>query len=63
MTEKHIADLEQLLYHLDRASSVAFTLQGNDKFGVDMSKLYMKLDNYVSELLEHNEIDLPTDEY
>ena len=56
-------ELEQLLYHLDKASNMAFMLQDHKEFGVDMGKLFKRLDDYVSELLEHNEIDLPTDEY
>jgi hypothetical protein len=54
--------LEQLLYHLDKASNMAFMLQDNKELSVDMSKLYKRLDDYVSDLLEHNEVDLPIDE-
>ena len=56
--------LEQLLYHLDKASDVAFILQDNDEFGVDMGKLAKKLSDYVNTLLEHNdEAHIPTDNY
>ena len=54
--------LEQLLYHLDKASNMAFMLQDNKELGVDMGRLFKRLDDYVSDLLEHNEVDIPTDE-
>jgi hypothetical protein len=58
-----ITELQQLLYHLDKASDIAFILQNNNEFGMDMGKLTKKLSDYVSELLEHNEATIPTDEY
>jgi hypothetical protein len=62
MAEKNITELEQLLYHLDRASNIAFILQDNKELGVDMGILFKQLDDYVGDLLEHNEVDLPIDE-
>jgi hypothetical protein len=52
--------LQRLIFHLDEASSAAFELQKNTELPVDMAKLYKILDDYVTDLMEH-ERNLPTD--
>ena len=60
MTE--LTELEQLLYHLDKASDVAFRLRNNDELGIDMARLSNRLIDAIDELLEHNdEVRIPTD--
>lgn len=60
MTE--LTELEQLLYHLDKASDVAFRLRNNDELGINMVRLSNYLINTTDELLEHNdEVSIPTD--
>jgi hypothetical protein len=44
---------------LDEASSAAFELQKNTELPVNMAKLYKILDDYVTDLMEH-EANLPT---
>ena len=57
-----LTDLEQLLYHLDKASDVAFKLRNNDEYGIDMVRLSNYLINITDDLLEHNdEVHIPTD--
>lgn len=57
-----LTPLEQLLYHLDKAAGIAFSLQEEKELGVDMSTLSNRLDHYINELLEHNDdTDIPTD--
>jgi len=51
--------LQRLIFYLDQASTIAFSLQKNTELPVDMAKLYKKLDDYVTDLIEH-ETDLPT---
>jgi len=59
-----LTDLEQLLYHLDKASDVAFKLRNNDELGINMVRLSNYLINITDDLLEHNdEATIPTDEY
>jgi hypothetical protein len=59
-----LTDLEQLLYHLDKASDVAFKLRNNDELGINMVRLSNYLINTTDDLLEHNdEATIPTDEY
>jgi len=55
-----ITALQRLIFHLDEASSAAFELQKNTELPVDMAKLYKILDDYVTDLMEH-EANLPTD--
>jgi hypothetical protein len=55
-----ITALQRLIFHLDEASSAAFELQKNTELPVDMAKLYKILDDYVTDLMEH-ETNLPTD--
>jgi hypothetical protein len=55
-----ITPLQRLIFHLDEASSAAFELQKNTELPVDMAKLYKILDDYVTDLMEH-ERNLPTD--
>jgi len=54
-----ITPLQRLIFHLDEASSAAFELQKNTELPVDMAKLYKILDDYVTDLMEH-ETNLPT---
>ena len=54
-----ITALQRLIFHLDEASSAAFELQKNTELPVDMAKLYKILDDYVTDLMEH-ETNLPT---
>jgi hypothetical protein len=54
-----ITALQRLIFHLDEASSSAFELQKNTELPVDMAKLYKILDDYVTDLTEH-ETNLPT---
>jgi hypothetical protein len=54
-----ITPLQRLIFHLDEASSAAFELQKNTELPVDMAKLYHKLDDYVTDLIEY-ETNLPT---
>lgn len=57
-----LTPLEQLLYHLDKASGIAFSLRNKTDLGVDMNKLFQRVDGYLNELLEHNDdTDIPTD--
>ncbi len=57
-----LTPLEKLLYHLDKASSISFSLQDNKELGVDMSTISNRLDYYINSILEHNdETDIPTD--
>jgi hypothetical protein len=57
-----LTDLEQLLYHLDKASDVAFKLRNNDEYGIDMVRLSNYLINITDDLLERNdEAHIPTD--
>jgi hypothetical protein len=59
-----LTDLEQLLYHLDKASDIAFRLRNSDEFGINMVRLSNYLINTTDDLLEHNdEAHIPTDEY
>lgn len=59
-----LTELEQLLYHLDKASDVAFRLRNNDELGINMVRLSNYLINTTDELLEHNdEVRIPTDNY
>ena len=59
-----LTDLEQLLYHLDKASDVAFKLRNNDELGINMVRLSNYLINITDDLLEHNdEATIPTDKY
>ena len=51
--------LQRLIFHLDEASSAAFELQNNTELSVNMVKLYKTLDDYVTDLMEH-EANLPT---
>jgi hypothetical protein len=55
-----ITALQRLIFHLDEASSAAFELQKNTELPVDMAKLCKILDDYVTDLMEH-ETNLPTD--
>ena len=55
-----ITPLQQLIFHLDQASSVAFQLKDDKDLPVDMMKLYQKLDGYVGDLMEYED-NLPTD--
>ena len=52
--------LQRLIFYLDQASTIAFSLQKNTELPVDMAKLYKILDDYVADLMEH-ERNLPTD--
>jgi len=54
-----ITPLQRLIFHLDEASSAAFELQKNTELPVNMAKLYKILDDYVTDLMEH-EANLPT---
>jgi len=54
-----ITPLQRLIFHLDEASSSAFELQKNTELPVNMAKLYKILDDYVTDLIEH-EANLPT---
>jgi hypothetical protein len=54
-----ITPLQRLIFHLDEASSAAFELQKNTELPVNMAKLYKILDDYVTDLMEH-ETNLPT---
>lgn len=54
-----ITPLQRLIFHLDEASSSAFELQKNTELPVNMAKLYKILDDYVTDLMEH-ETNLPT---
>ena len=57
-----LTDLEQLLYHLDKASDIAFRLRNNDEYGIDMVRLSNYLINITDDLLERNdEAHIPTD--
>ncbi len=57
-----LTPLEKLLYHLDKAASIAFSLQGEKELGVDMGTISNRLDYYINSILEHNdETDIPTD--
>ena len=57
-----LTDLEQLLYHLDKASDIAFRLRNNDEYGIDMVRLSNYLINITDDLLERNdETHIPTD--
>lgn len=55
MISKEPTDLEQLIFHLDRASSAAFRLKNDTELGMDMSKLSQRLDNYLNEIMEYND--------
>jgi hypothetical protein len=54
-----ITPLQQLIFHLDQASAVAFQLKDGKDLPVDMMRLYQKLDGYVADLMEY-EANLPT---
>lgn len=59
-----ITDLEQLLYHLDKASDVSFRLRNNDELGINMVLLSNHLIGTIDDLLEYNdEATIPTDNY
>jgi uracil DNA glycosylase len=51
--------LQRLIFYLDQASTIAFSLQKNTELPVDMAKLYKKLDDLVADLMEY-EANLPT---
>ncbi len=55
-----ITPLQQLIFHLDQASAVAFQLKDDKDLPVAMMKLYQKLDGYAADLMEY-EANLPTD--
>ncbi len=55
-----ITPLQQLIFHLDQASTSAFELRRNTELPVDMMKLYQKLDGYAADLMEYED-NLPTD--
>ena len=57
---KQPTDIQQLIFHLDQASEVAFRLRQDTNLPVDAMKLYQKLDGYVADLMEYEE-NLPTD--
>lgn len=54
-----ITPLQQLIFHLDQASAVAFQLKDDKDLPVDMMKLYQRLDDYVADLMDYEE-NLPT---
>lgn len=54
-----ITPLQQLIFHLDQASTVAFRLKQETELPVDMMRLYQKLDGYVADLMEYED-NLPT---
>lgn len=56
-----ITALQQLIFHLDQASEVAFRLRQDTNLPVDAMKLYQKLDGYVADLMEYEE-NLPTND-
>ena len=58
MTEP--TDIQQLIFHLDQASTVAFRLKQETNLPVDMMRLYQRLDGYTADLMEY-EANLPTD--
>jgi hypothetical protein len=51
-------ELQQLIFHLDQASTIAFSLQKETELGVDMGKLYQHLDDYVNTLMFENEWEI-----
>jgi hypothetical protein len=51
-------ELQQLIFHLDQASTIAFSLQKETELGVDMGKLYQCLDDYVNILMFENEVEI-----
>jgi hypothetical protein len=51
-------ELQQLIFHLDQASTIAFSLQKETELGVDMGKLYQRLDDYVNTLMFENEVEI-----
>lgn len=55
-----ITPLQQLIFHLDQASAVAFQLKDDKNLPVDMMRLYQKLDGYAADLMEYED-NLPTD--
>jgi len=60
-----ITPLQRLIFHLDEASSAAFELQNDKELSVVMVKLYKKLDDYATDLMELSELmgyetNLPT---
>jgi hypothetical protein len=55
-----ITPLQQLIFHLDQAEANAYLLRGNTELPVDMMKLYKRLGDYVTDLMEY-EANLPTD--
>ncbi len=54
-----ITPLQQLIFHLDQASAVAFQLKDDKDLPIDMMKLYQKLDGYAADLMEYED-NLPT---
>ncbi len=59
-----LTQLEQLLYHLDKASNIAFSLRNQKDLGVNMNKVFQRVDGYLNDILEHNdEVHIPTDNY
>jgi hypothetical protein len=55
-----ITPLQQLIFHLDQAEANAYLLRDNTELPVDMMKLYKRLGDYVTDLMEY-EANLPTD--
>ena len=54
-----ITPLQRLIFHLDEASTAALELRRNTELPMDMMELYHELDDYVTDLMEH-EANLPT---
>jgi hypothetical protein len=51
--------IQELIYHLDKASDAAFKLKDETDLPVVMTKLYRTLDGHVADLTEY-EANLPT---
>jgi hypothetical protein len=56
-----ITPLQRLIFHLDQAEATAFEIRDNTELPVDMMKLYKKLGDYVTDLMEY-EANLPTND-
>ena len=54
-----ITALQRLIFHLDEASTAALELRANTELPMDVMKLYHKLDDLVTDLMEY-ETNLPT---
>ena len=54
-----ITPLQQLIFHLDQASAVAYELRDNTELPIDMMRLYQRLLIDTLDLMEY-EANLPT---